>query len=53
MRHLHVIPVPDGMTAEQAFEEIIVMGQLVDRVVSEDGEGGQWVTVSCEGDCGQ
>lgn len=40
------------MTAEEAFAEIVVMGRLVDHVVTEDGTGGSWATVECDGTCG-
>ncbi len=29
MKHVHVYPVPEGMTAEDAWTEIIIMGELV------------------------
>lgn len=44
----HVIPVPLGMTAEEAWAEIVTMGRLV-----EPSEECTWATVECEGgpDC--
>lgn len=48
MTTVHVIPVPDGYTPDEAFEEISVMGKLVDREVSE--EGGCWAVIVEEDD---
>lgn len=42
---LHVIPVPDGYTPEQAWQEIQVFGHLYQRTVTEDGQGGRWAAV--------
>lgn len=40
---VHVIPVPYGMTPDEAFEEIRIFGHLMEgREVAEDGEGGCW-----------
>lgn len=43
--HLHVIPVPQGMTADAAWAEICMMGELIDAppIV-------EWATIRCEGD---
>lgn len=43
---IHVIPVPDGMTPDEALAEIQVFGQLAEgRSVTNDGEGGCWAVV--------
>lgn len=48
-RHVHVIPVPDGMDPLDAFEEIRIFGELAEgRVVQEDGTGGCWATIECQ-----
>lgn len=52
-KHLHVIPVPDGYTADDAFDEIEVMGGLVNSEVSDDGDGGKWAVVACDGTCSE
>lgn len=47
--HVHTIPVPDGMTPEEAFAEIRIFGELAEgRVVKEDGTGGCWAVIQCE-----
>jgi hypothetical protein len=40
-----VIPVPDGYTTEDALMETQTFGHLVDREVSELGDGGTWAVV--------
>lgn len=45
---VHIIPVPDGYTVEDAFMEIQTFGHLVDREVSEDGIGGTWAIVEVD-----
>jgi hypothetical protein len=43
---IYVIPVPDGMTPDEALDEIKVFGHLAEgREVSELGEGGTWATI--------
>lgn len=49
MKQVHIIPVPDGMTPEQAFAEIRVFGNLAEgRTVTEDGQGGYWAVVEAD-----
>lgn len=43
-RCLHVIPVPEGMTPEEAWAEIVTMGRLVEP----DG-GCSWAQIECDG----
>lgn len=43
-RHLHVIPVPEGMTPEESWAEIVTMGRLV-----EPDEGCTWAGIECDG----
>lgn len=50
-RRVHVFPVPDGMTPEQAWAEIEVFGKLAEgRSVGENGEGGSWAVLVLEDD---
>lgn len=42
--HVHVIPIPMGMTVEEAWAEICLLGELVDAPPI-----GQWATIECEG----
>lgn len=46
--HVHTIPVPHGMTPEQAWAEILVMGRLVDAVRIDS-----YANIRCDGDCGR
>lgn len=48
MKTVHVIPVPDGYTPEQAWAEIEVFGHLWGRAVSEDGDGGCWAVIEVD-----
>lgn len=47
---VHVFPVPDGMTPEEAWAEISVFGHLYPegREVSEEGDGGMWTVMEVE-----
>ena len=45
---VHVIPVPEGYSVEDAFMEIQVFGHLWQREVSEMGEGGTWAIVEVD-----
>lgn len=45
MKYLHTIPVPEGMTPREAWDEINTVGQLVCQTVEEDGTGGSWAVV--------
>lgn len=44
--HSHVIPVPRGMTAQEAWAEITTMGRLL-----EPDEHCTWASVGCTGEC--
>lgn len=45
---VHVIPVPDGMTVDEAWQQIRLFGKLLEgRGVGPNGEGGQWAVVDC------
>lgn len=46
---VHVIPVPTGMTVDEAWHEIRLFGMLLDgKRVEEDGTGGRWAVVSID-----
>lgn len=45
-RHVHVFPVPPGMTPDEAWAEICAMGRLVEPA-AESVTG--WSTISCDG----
>lgn len=45
-RCIHVIPVPEGYSVEEAWDEIRLFGMLTDgKRVEDDGTGGKWATV--------
>lgn len=46
MKHLHVIPVPDGMNALEAWAEIVTMGKLVEPNTVDCS----WATIECSSD---
>lgn len=51
-KHVHVIPVPDGMGVLDAWAELQMMGRFVEgQVVEKDGTGGSWAVIHCDGSC--
>jgi hypothetical protein len=44
MEHIHVIPVDDSLTAEEAWKEICIMGFRSTHTGSE-----RWAVISCDG----
>lgn len=48
---VYVIPVPDGMTPDEAWHEIRLFGMLLDgKQVTEDGVGGKWAVIEEDDD---
>lgn len=46
---IYVIPVPDGMTPDEALAEIRLFGRLQEgRTVDEGGTGGHWVVIEAD-----
>lgn len=43
--HVHVIPLPDGMTVEDAWSELCVLGHL-----AQPDDNCRWATLTCDGD---
>lgn len=48
MMHVHTIPVPLGMTPEEAWAEITTLGKLVNPPQAEDECG--WSVIDCDGE---
>lgn len=46
MKHLHVIPVPQGSTADEAWREITREGRILDTTLPIV----EWATIKCDGE---
>lgn len=48
VKHLHVIPVPEGMTPEQAWDELVAVGEFLFPLTDPDTV--RWATIECDGE---